>query len=86
MLTIQEEGVPFIEQEDGVGVFGLGECPGDRLLRAADPHGQEIRAPLLNELVVEGLGELAGELGLTHARKAMEEEIHRESISLWRLA
>lgn len=32
-------------------------------------------------LAVKGVGEVAGELGLTGARKAVEEEIHRESVS-----
>ena len=82
VFTIQEKGVGFVEEKDGIGVFGFSESPGDGLLRAANPHRQEIRGPLLDELVVEGISEVAGELGFALARKAMEEEIHRESIRL----
>jgi hypothetical protein len=40
-----------------------------------------VRGPLLDELSTEGVGEVASELCLARVRKAMEEEIHRESIS-----
>lgn len=54
---------------------------GDGLLGSADPHGEEVGCPALDELPVEGLGEVAGELGLAGTGMAMEEEIHGVAVA-----
>ena len=76
MRTIQEKGVDY-EEEDGIGVLGLGEGGDYSLLRAANLDGLEIRGPILDELAVKGVGVVA-------ANSDLEEEIHRESISACR--
>ena len=70
--AVQKEGVGLIEEEDRLGGFGLLEGLGDGLLGSADPHGEEVGGSALDELPVEGLGEVTGEFRLACAGKSVK--------------
>ena len=74
--TVLQKSIHFVEKEDGMLGLRAAECPGDVLLRLADPLGEQI-APFHDEhLPVKRLAEILHELRLPRAGRPEEQNVH----------
>lgn len=74
-VAAEQEGVDLVDDQHGLGVFGLGEHAADVLLGFSNVHIQYVARPPGERLPFQGLRQVQGELALSRARRTVEEDM-----------